>query len=236
MDIVTGTLLSLQVGLPQTYQTGDHSDSPDRSWTTGIFKYPVESPVWLGWTNLTGDGQADLRVHGGPEKAVNAYPASHYPHWREELHIPDLPFGAFGENFTLETLNEQNVCIGDLFQIGEAQIQVSQPRQPCWKLARKWGLPELPALVLKIGFTGWYYRVVMTGYVQAGQQLVLLERRFPEWTIATANEIMYHRCDDPEATAALAACQLLSPNWRKRLAVRSSGPAPTEPHVGTTGP
>src|SRR5690606_18685860 len=108
----------------------------DRPWTTGFFKEPTLGPVWLGRTNLEGDGQADLVHHGGPDKAVLAYSADHYAAWREVLNNPALPFGAFGENFTIEGLKEADVCIGDTWKVGdEATIQLSQPRQPCWKLA-----------------------------------------------------------------------------------------------------
>lgn len=189
----------------------------DRPWTTGFFKEPVEGPVWLGRTNLAGDGQADRENHGGPDKAVLAYSADHYPLWRAELNRPDLPYGAFGENFTIAGLSEETVCIGDVYAIGEVRVQVSQPRQPCWKIARRWRIKDLTARVRETGRTGWYLRVLEEGYVEAGLPVALLERPFPRWTVAHATEIMHHRRENPEAAAELAACPFLSAVWRETL-------------------
>ena len=140
---------SLQVGKPQTLGDGVSANPTFGRWSTGIFKQPVGGRVWLGETNLEGDGQADLTVHGGPDKAVLVYAASHYPDWRHELGIEEFSSGAFGENFTVEGTTEDDTCLGDVFQIGEAKVQVAQPRMPCWKLARKWQRPDLPALVVR---------------------------------------------------------------------------------------
>ncbi len=192
----------------------------DRPWLTGFFKEPVEGPIWLGQTNLAGDGQADLKNHGGPDKAVLAYAADHYPAWRAELDRSDLPYGAFGENFTIAGLVEETVCIGDVYAVGEARVQVSQPRQPCWKIARRWRIKDLTARVQATGRTGWYFRVLAEGYVQPGLPVTLLERPFPQWTVTRAGEIMRDRRDNPVAAAELAACPLLSTNWRESLSPR----------------
>jgi MOSC domain-containing protein YiiM len=193
----------------------------DQPWTTGFHKSPVEGPIRLGPTNLAGDGQADLRVHGGPDRAVLGYSAGHYPRWNRELQRDDLTGGAFGENLTVEGLAEEDVCIGDAFEVGETQVQVSQPRGPCWKLARRWRLPDLPARVLRTGRTGWYFRVLREGLLEAGQRVALVERPFPEWTIARVNEVAY-QTRDPQAAARLAGCPLLSPGWRDRFEEMSS--------------
>ena len=124
----TPLLVSIQVGLPRAYGMADADDPMDQPWQTGFFKLPVDGPRWLGRTNLAGDGQADLVNHGGPDKAVLSYAASHYPAWREQLEKPDLPYGAFGENFTIEGLAEETVCIGDRYALGQAIVEVSQPR------------------------------------------------------------------------------------------------------------
>ena len=189
----------------------------DRPWVTGFFKSPVTEPVWLGRTGLAGDGQADSKNHGGPDKAVLAYAADHYPLWHAELNRSDLSYGAFGENFTIAGLSEETVCIGDVFAVGPVRVQVSQPRQPCWKIARRWRIKDLTARVLSTGRTGWYFRVLVEGYVQPGLPVVLIERPFPRWTVARASEIMRHRRDDPAAAAELAACPLLSVSWRRSL-------------------
>jgi MOSC domain-containing protein YiiM len=222
-DIVAiAELLSVQVGVPQTIGRPDAPDPMDQVWTTGFFKKPVGGPVHLERTNLAGDAQADLQNHGGPEKAVNVYPAEHYPYWERELDLTGLPQGAFGENFTIKGLLEADVCIGDVFEVGDALVQVSQPRQPCWKLARRWRVKELALRVQENGRTGWYFRVLREGAVQAGLELLLIERPYPKWTVADANEIMHHRLDDMDAARALAACPALSMRWRENLARRAA--------------
>ena len=210
-------ILSIQVGLPKTLGETETADSTDKSWMTGIFKTAVCGPVWLGKLNLYGDAQADLSVHGGPHKAVNVYPSEHYAYWKQELHLPEMLNGAFGENFTTGGLLEDEVCIGDVFRAGEAIVQVSQPRQPCWKLERRWGINDLVMRVKQTGMTGWYFRVLQEGYVEAGNTLVLVERPFPQWTVATAYGIMCNRKADIEAAHALARCPALSPRWQENL-------------------
>lgn len=210
-------LLSIQVGLPRSLGARGSPDVMDYPWSSGILKEPVEGPVRLGPANLAGDGQADTKNHGGPDKAVLAYSADHYPRWREELGLPGLPHGAFGENFTIRGLTEQTVCIGDTYAVGEARVQVSQPRQPCWKLARHFRIKDMAAQVQESGRTGWYLRVLQEGHVAAGVPVVLLERPCPEWTVARASLAMRHRKKRPEEAAGLARCPLLSADWRTTL-------------------
>jgi MOSC domain-containing protein YiiM len=212
-----GTIISLQVGQPQTVGSRESSDRFDEAWTTGFFKLPVTAPVWLGTTNLNGDGQADLKNHGGPEKAVNVYPVEHYPYWQQVLGETKFPFGSFGENFTTEGLLETEVYLGDIFEVGEALVQVSQPRQPCWKLARRWRKNDLALLVQESGRTGWYFRVIKEGTVQAGSRLILVERPCPEWTVASANDVMHRWTDDIQAAQRLAVCPALAVRWRETL-------------------
>lgn len=208
---------SIQVGLPRRAGVDGAPLAMDRSWTSGIWKDAVAAPVWCGRTNLAGDGQADVRSHGGPEKAVLAYAASHYPLWRAELGIPELGPGGFGENLTVDGFTERDVCIGDTVSLGGAVLQLSQPRGPCWKLGRRWRVPDLPARAQHNGRTGWYYRVLEEGEVAPGQRLTVVDRPHPEWTVDRANLVMYEGRDDPESTLALAAVPLLSPNWRATL-------------------
>lgn len=215
------TVLSVQVGKPRTIVSGT-----DREWTTGFFKEPVDGSIRATTTNLEGDGQADLRVHGGPEKAINVYASEHYAYWRELLGIQSFPFGAFGENLTTSGAIETGVCIGDIFE-GEGpdpvSLQISQPRQPCWKLSRRWNIKDLSAQVERNGKTGWYFRVLCEGTLQAGMPLKLISRPHPEWTIASANEVMHHRKDDCEAAAGLAKCAALSASWKESLSKRAQG-------------
>ena len=180
-----GKILAIFVGKPRTYPI---ARSKDRVWTTSIFKELVSGPVWLSDRNLAGDQQADLSVHGSPDQAVNIYSADHYPYWQNELNNPNFGYGAFGENFVVEGLTENTVCIGDTYEVGEAMVQVSQPRGPCWKIAERWGIKTLTAKVARSGFTGWYVRVLQAGYVEAGNIMRLLKRPYPEYTITEANQ------------------------------------------------
>ncbi|MFG0261764.1 MAG: MOSC domain-containing protein [Novipirellula sp. JB048] len=206
-------LLSINVGLPRTL-------GKTKPWTSGFLKEPVTEPLWLGTLNLEGDGQADRVHHGGPHKAVCVYAATHYPEWRRTLQIPDLIWGDFGENFTLDGLTETEVCIGDIWSVGKATVQVSQPRQPCWKLARRWQIKDLALQVQQSGRTGWYLRVLEEGLVQRGMSMTRLERPHPEWTIAEANRVMHHDKHDHDAAARLAAIPALSPSWNRTLTNR----------------
>lgn len=214
-------LLSIQVGMPRTIGTADAPDPMDRAWTSGFFKRTVSEPVEVTRTGLVGDGQADLKNHGGPDKAINAYPADHFPSWRAELGL-DCPPGGFGENFTTEGAREADVCIGDVFRIGGALLQITQPRQPCWKLARRWRLKELAARAEQTGRTGWYYRVLEPGKVGAPTEFALVDRPHARWTVAEANAIMHHRKSDWPAAAELAACAALSTSWQVSLGRRAT--------------
>jgi MOSC domain-containing protein YiiM len=210
-------LVSLQVGLPAVHGQPGAEDPLDQPWRTGFYKSPVAGPVRLGRTNLVGDGQANLKVHGGPDKAVLAYAASHYPDWRAELGMPELPYGAFGENFTVTFLNEGNVCLGDVYAVGGARVEVSQPRQPCANITHRWKQPGLTERVRATGRHGWYLRVLQEGEVCAGEALTLLERACPEWTVARAFAVMSHRSKHPDEAADLARVPALSTAWREQL-------------------
>jgi MOSC domain-containing protein YiiM len=218
----SGTLCSIQVGRPQNYGWEDAIDVHDKPWTTGFFKTPVEGPVFVGQTNVTGDGQADLKNHGGIDKAVLAYSADHYPKWREELAIPDMPHGAFGENLTIAGMNERSVCIGDILRIGPVTFEVSQPRQPCWKLARRWRIHVLTGLVVQNSRSGWYLRVLEQGWLAAPEPVVLLDRPNPDWPIARANQILHHCKSDLKLTLELADVPRLATSWVEELRERAA--------------
>jgi MOSC domain-containing protein YiiM len=221
MTDVTAIVTSIQVGLPRTVQSSDERGSQNHIWTTGFFKDPTTVPLWLGRLNLEGDAQADHENHGGPDKAVNVYPAEHYSFWAQTIGLANLQPGGFGENFTIEGLLENDVCIGDVFAVGESLVQISQPRQPCWKLARRWQINDLALRVQNTGRSGWYFRVLREGRVQAGTKLILVERHHPNWTVSAANEVMHHRTRDRQAAQMLADCIYLSSRWRDKLKRRA---------------
>jgi len=215
-------LESIQIGVPKNYGSEEAADPHDQAWTTGFFKTKIEGPVFVSKTNLAGDGQADLRNHGGIDKAVLAYGADHYSIWREELQMPDMPAGAFGENLTIAGLCEKSVCIGDVFRIGTVTFEVSQPRQPCWKLARRWRMHELTGLVVRNGRSGWYLRVLEEGWIEAQMPVTLVERPNPAWTIARANEILHHHKTDLPLTLELADVPRLAGSWVEELRGRAT--------------
>lgn len=157
-------LISVNVGLPREVPW------KGRQVLTGIFKEPVEGRVMLRALNLDGDRQADLSVHGGATKAVYAYPAEHYTYWHGELPEMLLPWGTFGENFTTEGLREDTINIGDRFRIGSAEVVVTQPRMPCYKLALKFGRDDIIERFLRSERSGIYFAVLQEGEVGAGDQ------------------------------------------------------------------
>jgi MOSC domain-containing protein YiiM len=182
----------------------------------------------LTHTGFEGDYQADLKHHGGAEKAVHHYARDHFETWAREypVLIESLRFpGAFGENFSTWGMTEADVCVGDVYRIGEALIQVSQGRQPCWKLGVRFGFKRMPLLVQNTGRTGWYYRVLETGLVQAGQELQLVERPHDGWTIARLARVLYHQTLDYAELTEMAALEHLAQGWRltaqKRIATRT---------------
>ncbi len=209
-------LVSLQIGLPRE-RTSAMQDGQGSAWVSSIWKTPVTGRLRLGREDLDGNAQADLKNHGGPDKAVCCYASEHYPAWRSELGetAETFPFGAFGENFTLAGLTEEMVCIGDIYQIGTAQVQVSQPRMPCWKLGRRWERPALPLRVQSSGRTGYYLRVLTPGEVGAGDALTRLERPLPDWTIARINHAMYVAKGDADLSEELSRLSLLAEAWRR---------------------
>lgn len=226
----------IMVGKPQIFGQKEATQPMDREWESGIVKPPVYGKVWVNKTKLEGDGQADLKNHGGPEKAIFAYPASHYAFWQSKLSRPDFILGAFGENLAVHGLTEEDVCIGDTISVGEAIVQVSQPRQPCWKPARRWKIKELALLIQQEGYTGWYFRVLKEGYIEAGDPLQLQERPFPEWTIAKCNEVMHVQKDDLDLAKRLAACEYLASSWREALTKRVQGKGSSDIRNRVFGP
>ncbi|HEX6042072.1 MOSC domain-containing protein [Longimicrobium sp.] len=218
-DWMTGRIVSVNVGMPREHGTEGAAEPMERPWITGFFKDPIVGPVHVGATNLDGDGQADLRVHGGPDKAVLLYAASHYPDWRTELGFA-MPFGAFGENLTVEGMAEGDVCIGDVFDVGTARLEVSQPRGPCWKIARRWKIRDLSARVQRTGRTGWYARVLREGTVQAGDTLTLVDRPNLGWTVTLASELLRPGNGREAEAAALAAVPALADAWRAVIEYR----------------
>ena len=181
--------------------------------TTGIRKQPVSEPARLGSPGFEGDGVADKKHHGGPDKAVCVYSTEHYRYWEKSLGIK-LPPAAFGENFSVSDLHEEDICIGDIFQAGTAIVQVSQPRQPCKTLAARYGRNDMVKLVVESGRTGFYFRVLYEGIVKRGDVLVLREKDPQNITVSFANRIFHHDKKNCEAIERILALPSLSESWR----------------------
>lgn len=214
--MLQGKIISINVGQPQmmAFANGEI--------LTGINKAPVRGPISLSSLNFDGDAQADLQFHGGVDKAVCVYPHEHYPYWEQIMNRP-LAEAAFGENITIEGLLEKDVCIGDIFQLGEAIVQVSQPRQPCHKLAKKYNIADLAVRVQDTKFTGYYFRVLQEGTVDQDSPVVLIERDRHGITVEYANQIMHHDKKNREATEKILAVEALSTSWQNTLTKRLEG-------------
>ncbi|HSP71344.1 MAG TPA: MOSC domain-containing protein [Gaiellaceae bacterium] len=216
-------VVSVNVGLPR-----------EVSWrgkriTTGIYKEPVAGPVRIRALNLDGDRQADLRVHGGRDKAVYAYPSEFYELWRRERPELELGWGQFGENLTTEGLLDGDVSVGDRFRIGSAELIVTQPRLPCFKLGIKMGRDEFVTDFLERGLLGFYFAVAREGEVAAGDPIVEVSRDTRRFRVTEVARLYAYDRDDADALARAAALDVLPESWRtyfrKRLAdleVRSS--------------
>lgn len=209
-------VVSVNVGLPRTVCW------KGRDVTTGIFKQPVEGRVSLRRLNLDGDRQADLSVHGGAAKAVYAYPLSHYPFWREELG-EELPFGAFGENLTVEGLPlEEEAAVGDRFRVGTAELVVTQPRLPCYKLGLRFGREDIVKRFLTSRRTGYYLAVEVEGEVGAGDHVELIARDPARIPVAEITRVYASDRNDRATIERLVALAALPDDWRsffeKRLA------------------
>lgn len=206
-------LLSLNIG---TVRSGTYKGKEAKS---GIDKQKVDHALTLTEVGFHGDEQADLINHGGVDKAICVYNHDHYAHWEAVLDR-SLAYGAFGENFTVERMNETQVHIGDVYRVGSAVVQVSQPRQPCWKLAMKWGLDDLPLLFTNSGAIGFYLRVLEKGEVKTGDELRLLRLHPDRITVEEANRVMHKDREDMEGMRRLFALDALSASWAKTFAKR----------------
>jgi MOSC domain-containing protein YiiM len=204
-------LVSIQVGLPRTVNL------EGGEVTTAIFKSPVNKRITLHWLNLDGDQQADLSVHGGRDKTVYAYPSEHYPFWKKELPGADLSWGAFGENFTTAGLLEDDVCLGDRFTIGTAEVVVTQPRIPCFKLNLKFDRDNMAKRFLASRRSGFYLRVLREGEVGPGDPIVRTYQDENHVSISDAMRLYLHEPNLNKLRQRALQVEYLSPSWRERF-------------------
>lgn len=188
--------------------------------TSAIAKTPVAGALHVGFLGIAGDEQADLTVHGGPDKAIHHYPRDHYDWWRDTLgdHALLAAPGAFGENISTAGLVEDEACLGDRYRLGSALVEISQGRQPCWKLGHRFGVASVPATVVSSRRSGWYYRVIEEGSVAPGDALALVERPLPDWSVERVFMLLIGGAGkrEPAALRALAATEALAKTWRVR--------------------
>lgn len=188
----------------------------DDGCLSAIGKWPAPAPWRIGPSGLAGDAQADLKRHGGPEKALHQYPFEHYAAWVDE--IGDDPLfrtpGAFGENLSTTEWTEANVCVGDVVRLGSALLQVSQGRQPCWKLNYRFARMDMALCVQSSGRAGWYYRVLEPGVAEPGDFLRLVDRPRPEWSLQRLFLLLYRDTGDQHGLAGMATLSELAQNWR----------------------
>jgi MOSC domain-containing protein YiiM len=201
-------LLSVNVGLPR-----------EALWNgklvrTSIFKTPIKGRVRVATLNLEGDKQSDLSVHGGVDKAVYVYPSEHYPFWRKELPDMDLPWAMFGENFTTEGMLEDAVHVGDRIQVGSAEFVVTQPRMPCYKLAIRFGRPDIVKRFLRSGRTGFYLAVLREGEVTAGDSIELLAHDEHGVTVADIVSLYTADATNQELLRRVSELPALPAGWR----------------------
>lgn len=189
---------------------------------SGIRKGPVAGPVPATACGLEGDEQGDRRNHGGPDKAIHAYAAAHYPDWQSDLPGLAAQFrpGAFGENLVVEQVTEADICLGDHWRIGEALLEVSQSRQPCWRLNLRFERPDMARRVQDSGRTGWYFRVVQPGRIAAGQVARLVDRPHPDWSLDRVWDLLYRDRDNRAALTAFASLPGLPERWRNMANAR----------------
>jgi len=186
----------------------------DEPVSTAIFKEPVAGRVMLRTLNLDGDRQADLTVHGGPEKAVYLYPSEHYAFWKRELPDMDLPWGIFGENFTTEGLIESQMNIGDRFRIGSAEVMITQPRMPCYKLGIRFGRTDIIKRFLASERTGFYFSVQKEGEVGVDDEFELVARNASGVTVVDVTRLFSSDKQNVDLLRRAIATEALPDNWR----------------------
>ncbi|KFN16441.1 MOSC domain-containing protein [Bacillus pseudomycoides] len=206
-------LVHFSIGKPKQIQYGENKEM-----TTGICKELTEE-AFLSKDGFLGDGVADLRFHGGPDRAVCVYPYEHYALWEQEFQIT-LPPSAFGENITVTNMLEHDIFIGDTYQLGEAVIQITQGRIPCSTISKRVGIPGILPRIVETGYTGYLCRVLQEGVVRKDSQMKLLERHPNQVSILFSNEVYFHRRKDTEAMEKIITVPELAEAWREQLVDR----------------
>jgi MOSC domain-containing protein YiiM len=221
---VSGRLVSVRAGRARVMTRPAWDHRPEREYTSAYIKDEVSGPVMIGPLGLAGDEQVDKVNHGGPQMAVLAYAASHYPRWREELGIEGFGHGAFAENLVVEGHDEEGVSVGDRFAIGGAVVEVASPRGPCADISRRWDREDLLQRVIQTARTGWYLRVIQPGPVTAGDAVTRIAHPHAEWPVARVFRYYTRQQHDDAGVRALIALEGLAPHWREVFTRRLAHP------------
>ena len=208
--LISGTIDSIRVGKPTPLQY------KNKIVQSAIYKDEVHQPIHVSKNNLEGDEQSDLKHHGGPDKAICVYPTEHYKYWSEKTGQL-FQAGDFGENLTLSGLTEDKVAIGDILKVEECLFQVTQPREPCYKIAARHKIEQLPNWIRITGYSGYYLRVLKEGVLTKGSTIEIIERDPQRITIAYANQIMHHDSGNVEAIHKILSMDALSESWKKQF-------------------
>lgn len=211
---MSARVVSVRAGRVRVMTRPDWDRHVEREWSSAYLKDAVAGLVSVGALGLEGDEQFDRESHGGPDKAVLAYSADHYPAWRGEIGIADFGPGAFGENLTITGLDETRVCIGERWTIGGVMLEVSQPRGPCANISRRWNREDLLDRVTRSRLGGWYLRVITPGRLATGDLVDRHAAASPEWTVDRVFALYTRQVDDPDAVRALVGLAPLAKRWR----------------------
>jgi len=216
-------LKALLVGQPQTYGDITATEPLKKAWRTAIFKQACMDEIYADEFGLAGDAVADTIHHGGREKAIFANSLQNYAAWEEFLGLKNLAYGALGENFTIDGLSENSVCIGDVHQIGSLTLQVSQPRKPCYKLSMRWSNSDMTAFIARSGLTGWYYRVLEKGSCRAGDEIKVVRRDEMAMSVMELNRLFHGGERDGALLEKFKRLDALTPKWREDMEKKLNG-------------
>jgi len=212
-------VISVQIGDVVTIGDKNSSNITTKEYTTASYKKPIDKVFDVTKLSIIGDSVADTIHHGGVDKAIFANSLHNYTHWKHYLNKDDIPYGALGENLTIDGIDESTVCIGDIHQIGTVKLQVSQPRQPCWKISRRWEQKDFMEEIYRSGLTGWYYRVLEEGSFKAGDTVQYIGSLDTKITILEANKAMRNQSKYKELVRRLYDINTLAFAWKKSLSV-----------------
>ena len=221
-SLKSAKLVAVMVGKVQEHPPQAEAGPYAQPWRSAFIKDEVEGRVAIRRLGVDGDEVANRDVHGGPEQSVLAYPYSHYKRWQSELKNQEMGPGGFGENLSIDGLDEHSVCLGDSYQIGSVLLQVSLPRLPCASIDRRWQRKGLMKQVGALSRTGWYFRVLEEGEVGAGDLVTRTSRPLPNWTVSDVLQLRMHAGKgNVDRAEELAECELLAPHWREHFAQRA---------------